>query len=81
LRDDIKIAGTILIGTNETLSLGDDVVALVQDGGDLRFIGTDASNVATLTRRSAGAYDFTVESGGIFEASFFSIEHLAGEGI
>lgn len=80
-QDDINISGTILVEANETMALGDDAVLLVNSGGDVRFNGTDASNVATMTRRTTGSYDFTVESGGTFEASFFNFEHMANEGI
>ena len=79
--DDVNIAGTILVEANESMSLGDDAVVLVQSGGDLRFNGTNTSNVATLTRRTTGSYDFTVESGGTFEANNFLIEYMEDEGI
>lgn len=81
VQDDINIAGTILVEANEAVALGDDAVFLVQSGGDVRFNGTNTSNVATLTRRTTGSYDFTVESGGTFEASNFLIEHMEDEGI
>lgn len=81
LQDDINIAGAILVEANEAMSLGDDAIVLVQSGADVRFNGTNTSNVATLTRRTTGAYDFTVESGATFEASNFLIEHMDGEGI
>ncbi|WP_421762811.1 T9SS type A sorting domain-containing protein [Ekhidna sp.] len=80
-QDNITIGGTILVEANESIELGDDAVLVVSNGGDLRFNGTNPSNVATLTRRSTGSYDFTVESGGTFEASNFLIEHMEDEGI
>ncbi len=79
--DNIDIFGTIVLEANETMFLGDDAVLTVQNGGELRFNGTNTSNVAALTRRTTGAYDFSVASGGTFEASNFLIEHMAGDGI
>ncbi|WP_109830712.1 T9SS type A sorting domain-containing protein [Reichenbachiella versicolor] len=79
-QDDINIGGTILVGPNETMSLGDDAYLLVQNGGDLRFIGS-SSNASVMTRRSSGTYDFTVQSGGTFEASNFLFEYMEDEGI
>ncbi|WP_425390836.1 T9SS type A sorting domain-containing protein [Ekhidna sp.] len=81
IQDNITIGGTILVEANERLALGNDAVLVVSSGGDLRFNGSDDNNVATLTRRSVGSYDFTVQSGGTFEANFFLIEHMEDEGI
>ncbi len=80
-QDNIDIAGILVVEANETMYLGDDAVFTVENGGEVRFNGTNPSNVAALTRRTTGAYDFTVQSGGTFEASNFLIEHMDGEGI
>ncbi|MGL1889203.1 MAG: T9SS type A sorting domain-containing protein [Reichenbachiella sp.] len=81
IQDDINISGTLIIETDETLYLGDDAYVLIQNGADFRLSGTDISNVATMTIRSSGAYDFIVESGGAFEANNFAIENLDNEGL
>ncbi|MEM9328602.1 MAG: hypothetical protein AAGA85_23245, partial [Bacteroidota bacterium] len=80
-QDDVIIAATLEIGENEALRLGDDGYLVVQSGGSLSLSGTDASNVATLSRRTSGDYEFVVETGGTFSADFFLIEYLAGEGL
>ncbi len=80
-QDDITIAGTLLVEANERIALGDDASLVVSSGGDLRFNGADVSNVATLTRRTTGSYDLTVQTGATFEASNFLIEYMEGDGI
>ncbi len=79
--DDIIISGTLNFGPNETLFLGDDAIVDIISGGDFRLLGTGTSDRATMTRRTTGAYDFTVETGATFEADFFLIEHMANNGI
>ncbi len=81
LLDDVNIGGSITLIANETFAFGGDVSVFVNDGGEFRLLGSDLSNVATITRRSIGSYDFTIQAGGIFEGNNFLIDYIADEGV
>ena len=79
--DNINIFGNLTIGANETLQLGNAADFRVKNGGSFDLVGTDASNVATMTRRNSGNYTFTVESGGNISAQYYSVSYPDATGL
>ncbi len=76
--DIVTVSATLDVGAGETLFLGDDVDLTVTSTGSFSLTG--GAGIATMTRRTAGSYDFTVIDGD-FGASNFVIEHVGGDGI
>lgn len=52
----------------------------INSGGVFRLVGTDESNLATLTRQSAGTYSANVNSGATVHAKFYLMEYMNASG-
>lgn len=80
--DNLTIAGTLDISANGFLKMGANTSITVNSGGAIKIVGSNASNVATITRQSAGGtYSFTVNSGGTVYAQYYLIEYMNTTGL
>ena len=79
--DGLTVAANFDIGANATLNMGANAGITVSLGGIFRAVGTDASNIATITGTPAGRYSFTVTSGGELEAQYYLAEFVGTGGV
>jgi len=77
--DNLTISGTLLIDENASLRMGASTALAVNSGGTISILGTDESNVATVTRRSTGSYGFSVN--GDISARYYLFEFMNTNGI
>jgi len=78
--DVVAIAGgTYQVGRQGRLELGSNTSLTVTNAGRIEIIG-DATDIATVARRTTGTYNFTVENGTI-AAQFYLFEFMGTNGI
>ncbi len=76
--DNVSIAGTYKVGAGGILQLGNNTNLSVSTSGTIEIVGT-SGNVATVTRRNGGTYNFTVD--GTIRARDYLIEYMSSNGI
>ncbi len=79
--DNITINGTVNVNANASLKMSNNGSVTVNSGGTLTVVGTDAINVASMSRQSAGNYSVIVNSGGNIQAQYYVIEYLGVGGM
>jgi hypothetical protein len=80
------IDGTLNINENATLRVNNqNSQSVINVGGTLQIVGTDNSNIASLTRENAGSAgnetQINILSGGTLAARYYLIEYLQDEGL
>ena len=79
--DYLNVNGILNVDANSFLRLGGGSNLQVNTGGLMNIIGTDASNIATVTCQSASNYAFEVASGGTLAAMYYNISRLNANGL
>lgn len=79
--DAIAIAGILNVNANASLKMSASSILTVNSGGKVNIVGNSETNVATVTRQSAGTYSFGVNSGGSMGAKYYSFEYMDANGI
>lgn len=77
--DAMSVTGTLNLDAGSILQLFGGTTTTVNSGGSLRAVGTSASQLATISRRTSGNYGVTVN--GTIHARFATIEYTGGNGI
>lgn len=79
----LNIVGVLTLNANSFLYLGSAAQINVNSGGALNVLGTDASNIATVTRLNASStpYSFNVNGGATLAARFYLIEFMDASGV
>ena len=72
--DVLSITGTLEVDANSTLAMGASTSLVVNSGGTISVLGTDAGNVATVSRQSTGTYSFNVN--GTITARYYLFEYM-----
>jgi len=81
--DKLSIQGSLILAENSVVALkgGSDGIA-VESGGILQAIGTNASNLAIITRSgTSGNYPIILNSGGNIRAQYAKFSHTGGSGL
>lgn len=74
--------GTLEIDANASLKMGTGSSVAVNSGATIKVVGTDASNVATITKQTAGStYAFAVNAGATIHAQYYLFEYMNIAGI
>ncbi len=76
----LSVAGSLILGANRTLKMGNNAFVNVENGGTFKVVGT-LGNVATVTHNGSGYYNIDVQSGGSFEAEYYAFSYTKGNGI
>ena len=79
--DIFNINGTVNVSANSQIRMGNTATIQVQSGGNILVVGTDASNVATVTRNTTGTYSFLVSGGATIQARYYLFEYMNANGI
>jgi len=79
--DYFTITGTCIVDENASLRMGANASLNVNSGGTINVVGSDAANVATVTRQSTGNYSFDINSGGTINAQYYLFEYMDADGI
>ncbi|TNE72945.1 T9SS type A sorting domain-containing protein [bacterium] len=79
--DILTVNGTIDIDANAQLKMGASSTIQVQSGGVFRVVGSDESNIATITRNSTGTYTFIASSGSTVHARYYALSYMGANGI
>ncbi len=82
--DILTVSSTAIlnIDANAFLKMGTGSSVAVNSGGTVRIVGTDASNVATVTKQVSGTvYAFAVNSGATIHAQYYLFEYMNTAGI
>ncbi len=75
----VASGATLDINANANLRMASGASITVNGGGTIRIVGSDASNVATITRQSSGTYAATIN--GTVHAQYYLIEYLNTTGL
>lgn len=74
--------GTLEIDANASLKMGTGSSVAVNSGATIKVLGTDASNVATVTKQAAGTtYALAVNTGATIHAQYYLFEYMNTSGI
>ncbi|MCG8581056.1 MAG: T9SS type A sorting domain-containing protein [Bacteroidales bacterium] len=79
--DEFNIYGMVKINEGATLDMANNASLIVNSGGEIELLGTDAANMATLTSSSAGRYSFDVTSGASIKARFYQVDYTDADGL
>jgi hypothetical protein len=79
--DEINIYGMLKVNEGATLDMANNASLIVNSGGEIELLGTDASNLATITSTSTGRYSFDVSSGASIKARFYQVDYTDADGL
>ena len=79
--DYLTVTGTLNIGANEALRMGNNAQININSGAQFNLIGTDNSNRASVLSQSGGRFSFDVNSGGTIAANFYNVEYTDADGL
>ncbi|MFY8033605.1 MAG: hypothetical protein ACOVMN_03740, partial [Flexibacteraceae bacterium] len=74
----LSVGSTFNLNSNGILAIGSGGAVNVNSGGTFNAVGSDISNVASITRLNVSStpYAFTVNSGATFGAQFYLFEYM-----
>jgi hypothetical protein len=79
--DYLTVNGTLNIGPNDVLSMGNNAQININSGATLYLVGTDNSNRASVNSQSGGRYSFDINSGGTIHANFYDVAYTDADGL
>lgn len=79
----ISVSGALEIDANAHLRMSNTSSLTVNNGGELRLLGSDVNNRARISRRtsSTGYYSLSISSGGTLAANFYTVEYTNVNGL
>jgi len=76
----INDGGTLIVDENAELQVQDGYELEINSGGTIEILGTPG-NLATVTNRGSGYYDFNVRAGGTISAEYGLFEYMSDYGV